>query len=185
MTQIADTSIARQFEKLPPHSIEAEMCLLASMMLDKEIVGQAVQIVDRDAFYLADHQIIWDMLVTLYEQNRPIDVTILREELRKRNLYEEVGGDAYMGAILIKVPSAAHGVHYGAIVREKAMLRQLIAASNDILRDAYAPHEQADHVLDNAEKRIFEIAQKKVSGHMVKMEDVLHEVYALFSHNNL
>lgn len=179
MTQLADTSIAKQFEKLPPHSIEAEMCLLASMMLDKEVVGQAVQIVDREAFYLADHQIIFDMLVTLYEQNRPIDAVIVRDELRKRNLYEEVGGDPYLGAILNKVPSAAHGVHYGIIVREKAMLRQLIAASNDILRDAYAPHEQADHVLDNAEKRIFEIAEKKVTGHMVKMEDVLHEVFEM------
>src|SRR5438477_343415 len=67
MTQILDASIARQFDKLPPHSIEAEMCLLASMMLDKDIVGQAVQIVDRESFYLADHQIIYDMLVTLYE----------------------------------------------------------------------------------------------------------------------
>jgi replicative DNA helicase len=179
MTQIADTAIAKQFEKLPPHSIEAEMCLLASMMLDKEIVGQAVQIVDRDAFYLADHQVIYDMLVQLYEHNRPIDAVIVREELRKRNLYEEVGGDAYLGAILNKVPSAAHGVHYGTIVREKAMLRQLIAASNDILREAYAPHEQADHVLDNAEKRIFQIAEKKVSGHMVPMEEVLHEVFEM------
>jgi replicative DNA helicase len=179
MTQLVDNEIARQFEKLPPHSIEAEMCLLASMMLDKDIVGQAVQIVDRDAFYLADHQIIFDTLVRLYEQNRPIDAVIVRDELRKRNLYEEVGGDAYMGAILNKVPSAAHGVHYGGIVREKAMLRQLISASNDILRDAYAPHEQAEIVLDRAEKRIFDIAEKKVSGQMVKMEEVLHEVFEM------
>ena len=139
MTQIVDTSIARQFEKLPPHSIEAEMCLLASMMLDKDMVGHVVQIVDRESFYQADHQIIFDILIKLYEQNRPIDAVIVREELRKRGLYEEVGGDAYMGAILNKVPSAAHGVHYGTIVREKAMLRQLIAASNEILREAYAP----------------------------------------------
>ena len=179
MSQLMDNSIARQFERLPPHSIESEMCLLASMMLDKEMIGQIVQIVDREAFFQADHQIIWDMLVTLYEQNRPIDAVIVRDELRKRNLYEEVGGDAYIGAILNKVPSAAHGVHYGTIVREKAMLRQLIAASNEILRDAYAPHEKAELVLDKAEKRIFEIAQKKVSGHMVKMEDVLHEVFEM------
>jgi replicative DNA helicase len=178
MSQLGD-GLGRQFDKLPPHSIEAEMCMLASMMLDKEIVGQAVQIVDREAFYLADHQIIYDMLVTLYEQNRPIDAVIVRDELRKRGLYEEIGGDAYLGAILNKVPSAAHGVHYAGIVREKAMLRQLIAASNDILRDAYAPHEQADIVLDNAEKKIFEIAQKKVSGQMVKMEVVLHEVFEM------
>ena len=179
MSQLMDSSVARQFERLPPHSIEAEMCLLASMMLDKEIVGQVVQIVDREAFYQADHQIVYDVLVKLYEQNRPIDAVILREELAKRQLLEEIGGVAYLAQILNTVPSAAHGAHYAGIVREKALLRQLIAASNDVLRDAYAPHEQADLVLDKAEKKIFEIAQKKVGGALVPMEDVLHEVFEM------
>ncbi|HEY8749163.1 MAG TPA: replicative DNA helicase [Tepidisphaeraceae bacterium] len=179
MSQVMDASIARQFDRLPPHSIQAEMCLLASMMLDKEIVGEVVQIVDRDSFYQADHQIIYDVLVKLYEQNRPIDAVILREELAKRQILDEVGGVPYLMQIINSVPSAAHGAHYGSIVREKALLRQLIAASNDILRDAYAPHEQADLVLDKAEKRIFEIAQKKVGGAITKMEDVLHEVFEM------
>src|SRR6476660_10204 len=179
MSQIMDTSIARQFDKLPPHSIQAEMCLLASMMLDKEIVGQVVQIVDREVFYQADHQIIFDVLLKLYEQNRPIDAVIVREELAKRQLLDEVGGVPYLMQIIESVPSAAHGAHYASIVREKGLLRQLIAASNDVLRDAYAPHEQADVVLDKAEKRIFEIAQKKVGGSMQKMEDVLHEVFEM------
>src|SRR5215207_1018610 len=172
-------SLAGQFDRLPPHSIEAEMCLLASMMLDKEMIGQVVQIVDRDAFYQADHQIIYDILVKLYEQNRPVDVLILREELIKRGLFEEVGGREYLATIIGTVPSAAHGAHYASIVREKALLRQLIAASNDILRDAYAPHEEATLVLDKAEKRIFEIAQKKIGKAAVPMEDVLHEVYEM------
>src|SRR3954452_16379458 len=175
MSQLAD-SLAGQFDRLPPSSIEAEKCLIASMMLDKEMIGNVVGIVDREAFYQADHQILWDILVKLYEQNRPVDAVILREELMKRQLLEEVGGTAYLGEILSSVPSAAHGAHYASIVREKALLRQLISASNDILRDAYAPHEQAELVLDKAEKRIFEIAQKKVGKQMVPMEDVLHEV---------
>src|SRR3954452_17548422 len=179
MSQLIDPSIARQFDKLPPHSIEAEMCLIASMMLDKEVVGNVVQIVDRDAFYHADHQILFDILVKLYEQNRPIDAVILREELAKRQLLEEVGGTAYLAQILSTVPSAAHGSHYAGIVREKALLRQLIAASNDVLRDAYAPHEQADMVLDKAEKRIFEIAQKKVGGSISEIGDLAAEVYEM------
>jgi replicative DNA helicase len=179
MSQLVDTSIARQFDKLPPNSIEGERCLIASMMLDKEMIGQVVQIVDRESFFQADHQIIYDVLVKLYEQNRPIDAVILREELAKRQLLEEVGGIQYLAQILSSVPSAAHGANYAGIVREKALLRQLIAASNDILRDAYAPHEQADLVLDKAEKKIFEIAQKKISGQMTPMEDVLHEVFEM------
>src|SRR4051794_20835014 len=169
--QLMDSAVARQFDKLPPHAIEAEMCLIASMMLDKEMIGQVVQIVDREAFFQADHQIIFDVLVKLYEQNRPIDAVILREELIKRQLLEEIGGVQYLAQILSSVPSAAHGAHYAGIVREKALLRQLIAASNETLRDAYSPHEQAEIVLDRAEKRVFEIAQKKVGKAMVAMEE--------------
>lgn len=179
MNQLMDSSVARQFERLPPHAVEAEMCVLASMMLDKDMIGEVVQKIDREAFFQADHQVIFDVLLKMYEQNRPIDAILLREELGKRQLLEEVGGNAYLGAILNTVPSAAHGLHYAAVVREKALLRQLIAASNDILRDAYAPHEQAELVLDKAEKRIFEIAQRKIGNAMVPMEDVLHEVFEM------
>src|SRR5438105_802079 len=148
-------------------------------MLDKEMIGQIVQIVDRESSSQADHQIIFDVLLKLYEHNRPIDAVIVKDELVKRQLLDEVGGADYLGAILNSIPSAAHGAHYAGIVREKALLRQLIAASNDILRDAYAPHEQADLVLDKAEKKIFDIAQKKVGNAMIKMEDVLHEVFEM------
>jgi replicative DNA helicase len=147
MSQLIDPSLAAQFDKLPPHSLEAEMCLLASMMLDKEMVGQVVQIVDRDSFYQTDHQIIYDVLVRLYEQNRPIDALIVREELIKRQLYEECGGREYLAAILNSVPSAAHGAHYASIV------------------------------LDKAEKKIFDIAQKKVGDAMSAIGDIAMQVY--------
>src|SRR4029079_3454742 len=100
MSQLIDSQISGQFDRLPPHSIEAEQCLLASMMLDKEVIGQAVTSVERDAFFQTDHQIIFDILIKLYEQNKPIDSVIIREELLKRQLLEEVGGAAYLGQLL-------------------------------------------------------------------------------------
>jgi replicative DNA helicase len=178
MSQLVE-SMSGQFDRLPPFSIEAEKCLVASMMLDKECIGQVVQIVDRDAFYQADHQILWDLLVKLYEQNRSIDAVLVREELLKRQLLDEIGGVAYLGEILNCVPSSAHATHYAGIVREKALLRQLISASNEILRDAYAPHEQAELILDKAEERIFDIAQRKIGKAVVAMEEVLHEVFEM------
>src|SRR5437879_1152093 len=87
MSQLIDSSVSDTFDKLPPHSIEAEMCLLASMMLDKEMIGEVVQLVDRDGFFQADHQIIFDILVKLYEQNRPID-----DDLVISQLLDEIGG---------------------------------------------------------------------------------------------
>jgi replicative DNA helicase len=157
------------------------MCVLASMMLDKEMVGEIAQRINRDSFFQTDHQVIFDVLLKMYEQNRPIDAVLLREELAKRQLLDEIGGNAYLGAILNTVPSAAHGLHYAGIVREKALLRQLIAASNDILREAYAPHEQAELVLDKAEKKIFDIAQQKIGNAMVPLETVLHEVFEMLA----
>ncbi len=178
MSQLVE-SIAGQFDRLPPHSVEAEMCLLASMMLDKDAIGQVVQIVDRNAFFQAEHQVVFDVLIKLYEQNRPIDAVILKDELSKRQLLEEIGGTAYLGQVLNTVPSAAHAAHYAGIVREKSLLRQLISASNEILRDSYSPHEQAELVVDKAENRIFEIAQRKVGSALVPLEHVLHEVFEM------
>jgi replicative DNA helicase len=177
VSQLIDSSVSSAFDRVPPHSIEAEQCLLASMMLDKDVCGEIVSIIDRDGFYQADHQIIYDVIIKLYEQNRPIDAVIVREELLKRQVLDEVGGAAYLAQLLNTVPSAAHGAHYAGVVREKALLRQLIAASTDILREAYSPHEDAEHVLDHAEKKIFDIAEKKVGGAMVPLEVVLHEVF--------
>ena len=175
----SDESNLSPFDRLPPHSIDAEMCLLASMTLDKDLIGEAVQRVQRESFYLADHQIVFDALVELWQNNRPIDAVILRDELGKRQLLEEIGGAAYIAELLGSVPSSAHGMHYAGIVREKALLRQLIDASNKCLQDAYAPHESVEQVMDRAEKRIFEIAQQKVTGEITSLGSVAESVYEM------
>ncbi|HRK32805.1 MAG TPA: replicative DNA helicase, partial [Tepidisphaeraceae bacterium] len=175
--RIPTPEFSQPFDRLPPHSIEAEMCLLGSMMLDKHIIGDIVTLVDRDSFYRDDHVVVFEVLIDLYQNNRPIDAVVVREELNKRGRLEEVGGTAYLGQLLNSVPSAAHAPHYAKIVREKALLRSLISAAGESLREAYAPHESAEHVLDRAEKRIFEIAEKKVSNQVHSLGDVAMEVY--------
>lgn len=172
MSQLIE-GIAGQFDRLPPHSVEAEMCLLASMMLDKECIGDVMRLVNRESFFQADHQIIFDMLVKLHEQNRAIDAMIVREELAKRQLLEEVGGVPYLAQILNSAPSAAHAVHYAGIVREKSILRQLIAASNNILRAAYAPQESAEAVVEKAVAAINNIHDHGTAEEILKLEDVL------------
>lgn len=178
MSDLIDSQLAGQFDRLPPQSIDAEKCLLASMMIDKEAIGNVAVMIDRDAFYQTDHQIIFDILLKLNADNRPADAVLVRDELNKKQLLEEVGGANYIAQLLNTVPSAAHAMHYAGIVREKFLLRQLIASSNETLRDAYAPHEKADIVVDRAERRIYEIAEKRIgSTPAVKLESILHEVY--------
>jgi replicative DNA helicase len=131
--------LAHQFDRLPPSAIDAEMCLLGSMMLDKSVIPSVLQLVNRESFYQADHQIIFDVLVGLFKRESPIDAIIIRHELMKRQLLDEIGGTAYLGQILSAVPSASHAAHYAKIVREKAVLRGVIGAANDALREAYGP----------------------------------------------
>lgn len=173
--------ISTQFDRLPPSSVDAEKCMIASMMLDREMIGAVTQIVDREAFYQADHQIIFDVLVKLYAAGGKIDAVILREELIKRQLLDEIGGTENLGSMLGMVPSGAHGEHYAKIVAEKHVLRQLISASNDILRDAYAPHEQAKDVLDKAQARVFAIDQGRQTTGEVSFAESCAEAYDAMS----
>ncbi len=182
MSQLIESTVASQFERLPPHSLEAEMCVLASMMLDKEQIGSIATLIgEKDAFFQADHQIIFERLVEMYQAGKSIDPVIIREELSRRKLLEEIGGTAYLAQIINTVPSAAHGMHYAAIVREKFMLRQLIAAANDTLRDVYSATEGAKIVVDRAEKRVFDIAQKEVSSTVQPINAVLQEVWEMIT----
>jgi len=130
------------------------------MMLDKEMIGQIVQIVDREAFYQADHQIIYDLLVKLYEQNRPVDAIILREELIKRGLYEEVGGRDRTWRRSPRPPPPPRPPPLAAATASttpRSSARRPCSASSSPRATtssgtAYAPHEQADLVLDKADE---------------------------------
>jgi replicative DNA helicase len=176
MTDLIDPHLAAQFDRIAPCDIPAEQSLIASMMIDRECIGDVVQIITtREMLYQADHQILFSILVKLYEDAAPIDAIIVRDELVKRQMLEEIGGAAYLGQLLGMVPSAAHARHYAGIVREKYLLRSLISVSNETLRDAYAPHEKADALVDRAEQRVLAISENKVAGGLVPTEEFAEE----------
>lgn len=134
---------ADQFDRLPPHSLEAETCVLGSLILggtDPALVAEIRGELSADMFFQADHQILFDVICRLLDERGAVDGMILREELIRRQLLEEVGGIQYLAAILHGVPSPANGPHYASVVREKHGWRRLIQLSNDVIRQAYAPH---------------------------------------------
>lgn len=152
-----------QFDRLPPHSIESEECLIASLMLcdgNKQAFAETLGIVNREQFYLADHQAIFDVICEMRTAGKTIDGITVREHLRAKGTYEDVGGEVMMGNILHRVPSWAHYAHYAKIVANKAMLRQGLALSNDLIRRIYAPHETAD---ESAEEILTEFSTKAAS----------------------
>jgi len=153
-----------QFGRVPPHNIEAEQSVLGGMILDKEAIADAVEIVQSDDFYKEAHREIFEAILSLYDRDQPVDLVTLSEELKKRQTLEAIGGLSYLTSLLAAVPTTTHVSYYAKIVEEKSLLRKLIAASSEIIEKSYESEDNAASILDLAEKRIFDIAQKRNSG---------------------
>lgn len=125
-------------DRLPPHSIEAEMATLAAMMLSADVARQVVGRLQSSDFYLTDHRIIYQALDAMIAAGRPVDGVSLKNELARRNVLDDIGGSAYLGQVLGSVPAASHGEEYARIVAAHSHARRLIAASDKAIAAAYA-----------------------------------------------
>ena len=126
-------------DRVPPQDIEAEMSLLGSMMLHRDAIGDVLPLIHRneaDHFYRPDHQRIFQVLVDMYDRGDPVDLVTVRNEMDRRGLLEEVGGVNYIVELAQSVPSHLHAEHYARLVRDKAMLRDLISAAGRISSEA-------------------------------------------------
>jgi replicative DNA helicase len=160
-----------------PESLEAEAAVLGSMILDPACIGQVVQKLNAESFYRPEHQIIFEALVTLYEDKRDFDMVLLRNELKKRKKLKAVGGVKYLVEVTDSVPAVANVEHYMEIVKEKALLRELILAGNEIIHRAYDEDGEVSEKLDEAERKIFAIAEKRMSGVAIQLQDLLKEAF--------
>jgi len=164
-----------------PESLAAEAAVLGSMIVDPVCIGQVIEQIDRQAFYRIEHQIIFDAIVWLYEKHRSeaIDAVLLRDELEKRKQVETIGGVEYLSKIMESVPSAANVMYYTNIVKDKMLLRETIAAASEILEEAFDESGETDEKLDEAERKIFAITDKKISGSAVALKDLVSRAYEL------
>jgi len=164
-------------ERLLPQSLDAERSVLGAIILDRDEIGQVVQIIGRDAFFSADHQIIFDAVVDLYDQNKPLDLVLLREELTRRGQLDQVGGVSYLVTVVESVPDSSNAVYYAGIVRDLSLLRMLIAASSQIVSRAYQSREDPEELLEDAERLIFEITGMKISGQAIVLKELLQHTF--------
>ena len=147
--------------KIPPHSIEAEQSVLGGLLLDNQAFDRVGDILTADDFYRRDHRLIFDAISALIESGSPADVVTVSEWLNKTAELEPAGGLAYLGALANNAPSAANISAYASIVRERAVLRELLRAASDISSATFQRDgRNADELLDFAEKRIFDISEK-------------------------
>lgn len=164
-------------DKLPPQNIEAEMSLLGCLMLDKNAIVKVVDFLQPKDFYKGIHQAIYLAMQNLFGRGEPIDLLSVSARLKEEEKLKEVGGSAYLTELINAVPTATHVLSYAKIVQKKRILRDLIDASYDIGLMGYKEAEDVDELLDQAEKRIFSIAQKSLSQHFVAVKDTLGEAF--------
>jgi len=160
-------------EKLPPYNLEAEQAVLGSMMLDKEAVYVAIEMLGSEDFYKEAHQLIFSAILSLEAAGQPIDMITLTEELHRQNNIEKIGGVGYIAEVANIVPTAANIRHYAEIVEEKTILRKMIRVSTNIANRCYEDQEDTYELLDNAEKLILEIAENRNFSGLIPIKQVL------------
>ena len=164
-------------DKLPPQNNDAEQSLLGCLMLDKDAIVKVVDFIRAEDFYKGLHQDIFQVMHDLYERSEPIDILSVSSKLRERNKLEDIGGSAYLTALINTVPTATHIANYAKIVREKKILRDLISVSEEIGLSAFDETEEVDNLLDRAEKTVFDIGQRALTQNFIAIKDILPETF--------
>jgi len=177
------TSPTDGLQRVPPQSIETEACVLGSMILHSPTIDIVVQIIKPEHFYRPAHQLVFNTLVRMKDQRKEIDLVTLRDELSRQGQLESAGGVEYLVQLVDGVPSAANAEFYARIVRDKAMLRQLIVAGTDIIREAYESHEEAPDIIEQAEQSVFEIASQQIGEQAVSLRGLLEQTFEQLQEN--
>lgn len=176
-------------QKLPPQSLAAEQAILGAILLENSTLNKIMEVLSPEDFYRASHRQIYSAMLELWEKNEPIDIITVSERLKSKNQLEEVGGVTYLAELNDCVPTAAGAVSYAKIVQDKAKLRNLIRAGTEILDDAYEDREDVDMLVDDAERKIFDISQRKVKPSLYAMRELTKESFKtieqLYAHEKL
>lgn len=175
MTNISSNSLP--LDKLPPQNIDLEESVLGALMLDKNVIVEIADLLEPEDFYRKAHQVIYEVILELFNNHEPIDILTLSNKLREKKLLEEIGGASYLTSLINKVPSTYHTEEYAKLIHKKRILRDLIAASYDISRLANNESENIDDVLDQAEQLVFQIAKKKTEQNFVQIKDELSKAF--------
>jgi replicative DNA helicase len=170
-------SAGRGYDRVPPHSLEAEVSVLGAALLSRNAASEAVEVLKSDHFYRNAHRVVFEGIQDLLSQGEPIDTVTLTEWLARRDRLDEVGGPAALHDLTVAVPTAANAAYYARIVRERALLRRLIDAGTEVAKLGYEATEDADTVVDKAESLIYEVAQAGVTSDYAKLGDLLNESF--------
>src|SRR6195256_6326170 len=170
------TGSAQDIHRTPPHSVEAEQGVLGSMLISpRETIAECVEKINEEYFYVPAHQIVYVVLVELWNAGHGIDLITFTQVLRDRNVLETVGGAAFITSLFTFVPTAANVTYYLEIVRDKYILRQIIEACTESVRRSFEEQDEVHNLLDEVEQRIFSVGEDRFKGQVLTMKDQVME----------
>ena len=165
-------------ERIPPQNIEAEQSVLGAMLLSREAIDKAGEILSEGDFYRPDNRIIFSAIMDLHSRNEAVDLVTVTEELRKMGKLDAIGGTTAITALSNAVPTAANVVYHAKIVEEKALRRQLINAATEVAASGYEEEADIAQTIDQAEQKILAVANRKHAGGVVKIKDIVKSAMA-------
>ncbi len=165
-------------ERIPPQNLEAEQAVLGSIFLDADRLVESLEYITSEDFYKRSHKIIFQAMETLNDHNEAIDVITVKNELEKGDLLEDVGGLSYLSELALAVPTAANIGYYAKIVEEKSLLRSLIQTATQIVTEGYEQNENVESILDQAEKNILQVSEKRNRTGFLSIAEVLNQAIA-------
>jgi replicative DNA helicase len=168
-------SVDDNLRKVPPQNLEAEASVLGGILLENEAINRVLEIITPVDFYRESHRKIFRAMLELTDRSEPADLITLSELLKGKGELEAVGGSTYLASLADQVPTAANIAHYARIIREKAILRQLITSATEIATRGFEEQGNVDEFLDAAEKVIFDIAEKKIKASFVSIGDMIKD----------
>jgi len=169
-------------DRVPPHNLEAEESVLGAMMLSAEAIADVVEVVRPEDFYKSANGKIFDTLRAVYARGDPVDAITAVEELRRRDLLEDVGGHLYIHELVEQVPTPAAAGNYARIVAQDALMRRLIQAAADIMAMGYSAPEDPERVADQAEQRIFEVARHDEKDQVASLRQLVDQAMTDLEH---
>lgn len=159
-------------KRVLPHSLEAEQSVIGSMLMDREAIITASEIVTADDFYQHQYGVMYESMVELFNEGKPVDLVTLQNRLKEKDVPPEVSSLEFVRDIITTVPTSANVKYYATIVKEKAVLRRLIRVNEEIANDCYLGRDPLETILADTEKKIFDLLQSRSSGDFVPIRQV-------------
>lgn len=160
-------------KRVMPHSVEAEQSVIGAMLMDRDAITIASEILTTEDFYQKQYGILFEAMVELYTENSPVDLVTLQNRLREKDVPPEISSLEFAGELITAVPTSVNVKSYAEIVAEKAALRRLIKVNEEIASACYAGKDSVDEIMEDTEKKIFQVLQRKTNDDFVPIKDVV------------